>query len=357
MTIVCSCGKRLNAKGAIPGRLGRCPQCGAQFRVPDSPGADASAPSAAVDGSSLGEQVAETDHVLPQRAGFGESFVATRSGKSKPFTRARAPVERCGLIRMPRTPERFVHQSFAYPFWDLAGIGWILTMSCAIAPFSLAVSGLANVIASGGIFVMGVMGLLAIALFLMLGYALAFLNNVIVESAMGEIVHPRWPDFDAFTMLGSWLPWCAGIVSGSPLVLPALVYALGFGKGIWPDRLVFASLVIVPSGYVMLSALAALLHGSIVAANPRLVLKALFKTGASYLKIWLLGGLVVALGMLMFWLLNESRSLALTLLGSFVAWALFFYGAMVAARALGVAYYRAASHIGWFPERQRWGAR
>lgn len=33
-TMVCRCGKPLSLKGATPGRVGRCPHCGATFRVP-----------------------------------------------------------------------------------------------------------------------------------------------------------------------------------------------------------------------------------------------------------------------------------------------------------------------------------
>ncbi len=36
-TMVCRCGKSLSLKGAAPGRVGRCPQCGATFQVPEAP--------------------------------------------------------------------------------------------------------------------------------------------------------------------------------------------------------------------------------------------------------------------------------------------------------------------------------
>ena len=32
--LVCRCGKRISAPGATPGRVGRCPACGAMLRVP-----------------------------------------------------------------------------------------------------------------------------------------------------------------------------------------------------------------------------------------------------------------------------------------------------------------------------------
>ena len=35
MILVCGCGMRLKAAGAYPGRLGKCPACGAPLRVPD----------------------------------------------------------------------------------------------------------------------------------------------------------------------------------------------------------------------------------------------------------------------------------------------------------------------------------
>src|SRR5204863_9290224 len=33
--LVCDCGMRMRAPGAVPGRVGRCPQCGGRLRVPD----------------------------------------------------------------------------------------------------------------------------------------------------------------------------------------------------------------------------------------------------------------------------------------------------------------------------------
>ena len=44
LLLLCSCGRRIKAPGATPGRVGRCPSCGALLRVPepeaDGPGPD-----------------------------------------------------------------------------------------------------------------------------------------------------------------------------------------------------------------------------------------------------------------------------------------------------------------------------
>jgi hypothetical protein len=301
--------------------------------------------------------VAETSQpVLPQRPGVGSSFVTSRQRVSKATTPAR-PVERCGFVAMPTAPERTLRGSFLFPFWDMAGVGWIVLMSMALTPFSIAVSALGNLVARGGPFALGVMGLLALALVFMFGYAVAFLNNVIAAAAEGELVHPRWPDFDAYAMLGAYLPWLVGVVVGSPLILPAFLSATARGTGAWAGRMIFASLLLLPAGFVMMAALTAILHGSLAAARPLVVLKAILRIGGSYLKIWIFGGSVIALGVLTYWLLNDCPIIPVTLIGSWLAWIVFLYAAMVAARALGVAYYRDAVKIGWFPERQRWGVR
>src|SRR5438270_6821165 len=35
LILSCDCGLRMKAKGATPGRVGRCPKCGRTLRVPD----------------------------------------------------------------------------------------------------------------------------------------------------------------------------------------------------------------------------------------------------------------------------------------------------------------------------------
>ena len=35
-TLVCNCGMRLKAPGAVPGRVGKCPRCGSFLKVPDA---------------------------------------------------------------------------------------------------------------------------------------------------------------------------------------------------------------------------------------------------------------------------------------------------------------------------------
>ncbi len=162
MTIVCSCGKRLKAAGAVPGRLGRCPKCRTEFRVPERSPIDESASAATArspraarspgTSSEVDDEVAETGHqVMREHGRTGSSYVASRHGGVK-ATVASGPVERCGLLKMPSAPELSLGQSFLFPFWDMAGIGWIVSMSIALTPFSLAVAALANVVSIGGIF-------------------------------------------------------------------------------------------------------------------------------------------------------------------------------------------------------------
>ncbi len=43
--LVCHCGKRISAPGATPGRVGKCPACGAVLQIPSGP---APAPDAAL---------------------------------------------------------------------------------------------------------------------------------------------------------------------------------------------------------------------------------------------------------------------------------------------------------------------
>ncbi len=174
---------------------------------------------------------------------------------------------------------------------------------------------------------------------------------------MGENIHPRWPDFDAYAILAAYLPWAAGLVASLPLLLPAFVYSVARGANGGSIWVLLALFTVLPAGFVMMAALSAILHGSVTAAHPLVVLKAILRIGGSYLKVWILGSSWAAVGLVTFLLLSHCENVAVILVGSGLAWIVFLYGAMVAARALGVAYYRAAAKIGWFPERQRWGVR
>src|SRR5262249_27749706 len=86
--LVCGCGKKIRAPGATPGRIGRCPSCGGELRVPDflppeepsrSRDPDDAAPAAANGLNSSKDRVvrktkvrSKPSEITPPRAGFVE---------------------------------------------------------------------------------------------------------------------------------------------------------------------------------------------------------------------------------------------------------------------------------------------
>jgi hypothetical protein len=86
------------------------------------------------------------------------------------------------------------------------------------------------------------------------GYALLFLGHVLVSSSLGEIDHPRWPEWhpaDISEGICRWF-WAAffGIALGG---VPAAYYWLSFGGRDWGDWLVFALLAILGAGYAQMA--------------------------------------------------------------------------------------------------------
>ena len=229
--IVCSCGRRLKARGAVPGRRGRCPTGGAEFVVPEpAPTADPPPPIRSFSRREPVEEPPSTGYELA--AGHGStssSYVRTRHVRAAEAT-AGGPIGRGGLLAPTAEAESGLAGNLLFPLRDMTGLGWIILMSLVLTPFSLAVSGLWNQMKGGELFALGVFGLLALGLMLIVGYGLGFLNAVAVEAASGEVVHPRWPEFDLFAILGNFGPWLAAGVASLPPALPAHPgFALAFG--------------------------------------------------------------------------------------------------------------------------------
>src|SRR3954452_1793902 len=149
------------------------------------------------------------------------------------------------------------------------------------------------------------LGLLALPIFLpllssflmILGYCLLVVGQMLVSSALGEYDQPSWPEWNPEAIsegLGRWL-WAAvfgGAIGGIPIV----AYWVYCGNIDWFDRVVFAELAILGAGYAEMALAAALLHESLIAANPITVVASIGRIGWDFVQPALVAGIAVMIG-------------------------------------------------------------
>lgn len=348
--LVCSCGKRLKAPGASPGRVGRCPSCGGTLRAP---GVEAPSPRP--------EPAAADDDVLPTRVG-------TKVRKPKI---AAGPVGREGLVRPPKTPGTSLAANILYPIWDGNGLAMILFVSPPLWISSMLSLGLIpNYVIKpdrdtreGLAMVMGALTLIFPMLLIMtamIGYLCTFLGNVIRQSAFGDLHHPRVPAWQTGTIVYNLMHWGCATFAGWVVVCPLLMLLTSVRGPVGLEDTWIVAILAAPGViYASVALVAILLFDSLVAANPATVLRVLAKGGASSLKLAvampIAVGVTAEVGALLFRL--ADKGLLLLLGGVWLYWVAVLYEAMVIARMLGVYYHAHAQKIGWFKERPQWGAR
>ncbi len=185
---------------------------------------------------------------------------------------------------------------------------------------------------------------------LTVGYLLLFLGRVLVASAMGEDDHPKWPMWDRMEIveeLGRWV-W-AGVMGLAVGGFPALAYWVRCGDVDTLDAFLFLDLAVVGIAYAQMALVAALLHQTLLAANPVTVIRSIVRVGWDYLAPCV----ITALGLganLAAWraVLLHSPSVGLGVLGLWACWVLTLYQAMVLFRILGTTYSKHEDNLGWF---------
>src|SRR5262245_51057364 len=113
-TLVCDCGMRMKAPGAVPGRVGRCPRCGGRLRVPDEWPCDgpkqAGGDEPVGGGYDLAPEAETTVHVLPRT-----KPKPARRQRETPVAPQRRGAMADGLLPVLEQPERGWLASFLYP--------------------------------------------------------------------------------------------------------------------------------------------------------------------------------------------------------------------------------------------------
>jgi hypothetical protein len=190
------------------------------------------------------------------------------------------------------------------------------------------------------------------------GYILVFLGHMLVASAMGENDHPRWPEWQPPEIsegLGRWL-W-AGISGVGLGVLPLLVYWVYCGPIDWLDVIVFLDLILVGVGFSQMALAAALMHDSIIAANPVTVVRAILRIGWDYVFPCFVASVAAILAGAGVWLLLfKMPTMWMEAVAIWVYWVFVLYEAMVVVRMIGLTYHAHAPALGWFQRRPRWAS-
>ncbi len=264
-----------------------------------------------------------------------------------------------GIIQPPREPNG-IRASFLYPFWGATGVALLVILPPIL--WLMSVPFVTMIIAFTGQdtpFRVGAMLALIpsfLGLSCALGYSLLFLGRVAAASAIGEVHHPRWPDWELsaiFFGFGRWL-W-AGFIGGVVGGFPATAYWIYCGDVDPFDALILAELAAAGAVYALMALLASILHDDALAANPITVLVAIRRVGWGYVTPCLLAGAagvtIVTVGMAAFEV--ENPALAAFLFWFF--WVLALYLSLVVLRILGLFYHAHARELGWFRDRTGWG--
>jgi hypothetical protein len=412
--MVCRCGKTLKLTGARPGRVGRCPACGATFRVPE-PGAVATpppprpAPRAAPAPPPTPPRAPAADLPNPPRAapsrpspappsapaprrpgasrrrevweGEDDDFPAGYGLAPEPARRAGPagspdahevnpvrvaaretgllpiePLGRSGFVMMPGKPERSPFVSLLYPIWDVSGLSWMLGLTPFLAIATLCTFGLIPIALRGD--EMALFGPFAFAMIpafiLGVGYVLAILADVAVSSAEGQTSHPKWPEINLGTIGVGLLRWAVALGLGcGPLAMGALAYWRGRPeKG--PADLVLVALMASAGGlYSLMAMLSIYLHDDLLAVKPSMVLAGAFRVGAGYVLAWLAWVASIVVGVLIVAGIYRIGSLWPTVVAVWGAWVFAIYAGLVVMRLLGLAYHRRIKQVGWFETKHR----
>jgi hypothetical protein len=264
-----------------------------------------------------------------------------------------------GLVKPPDGPEG-LRQSLLYPLWGATGIALLVILPPLLwltsVPFLTMASALAGRDSPFRIGALLILAPAGLGVACVLGYALLFLGRVVASSAVGEVHHPRWPDWELSSILfglGRWV-WAAfvGVAVGG---FPAAAYWMYCGDVDLFDALILAELAAVGAVYALMALLASILHEDARAANPVTVLGAIVRVGWSYCQPCLLAGASVVVAVTLLSAAFEVQNSALSAFLFWLFWVVALYEAMVVLRVLGLFYRAHARELGWFRDRTGWG--
>ncbi|MHC5539124.1 hypothetical protein ACYOEI_12970 [Singulisphaera rosea] len=347
--LVCPCGMRLKAAGAVPGRVGKCPKCGGMLRVPETtppqtPPAseDSDGPAGYVVEARTSTYDAKRGLVLPDR----------------PTAKPSKPI-RDGLILPPSKNETQLRVSLLYPLWGTTGLAILIffppILWFATIPF---IGFFTPAQGNPAVRAFGFVSVLPAILILLptLSFILTVLGQVLVASAQGEVHHPRWPEWDPTEMFrGLWRWVWAFIIGGTIGGIPAVAYWMYCGDIDLVDQIIFIELIALGAVYAQMALLASILHDDPLGANPITVLRAIRRVGWCCVRPSLVIGFALMLTAMGIVGLLQITNPPLSAVAYWAFWVAVLYESMVVLRVLGLFYHRNARVLGWFRDRPRWG--
>jgi hypothetical protein len=287
-------------------------------------------------------EASEAVRVVP-RSDFEPSYVSLRW---------RHPRVRPGL-----------RECLLYPLSDGPGLGLLVIFPPALWVLSLPIFDFIAVLEpltkkdwALGLLVLPIFIPLLFSFAMTFGYVLLILGHVLIASAMGENDHPRWPEWHPADISEGILRWLWALVFGVAVGgLPVAVYWAYSQKIDWLHGFVFLDLILLGTAFGQMALAAALMHDTIVAANPVTVLVAVFRVGWAYLIPCLVGSVAVVLaGLGVYGLLFRMPRMWMEAVALWAFWVCVLYEAMVLMRMLGLTYHTYALQLVWFRRRPRW---
>jgi hypothetical protein len=256
-----------------------------------------------------------------------------------------------------------VGECLIYPLNDGPGLGLLVLLPPILWLLSLPIFDIVAVLQpltksdwALGLLIVPVLIPVFFSFSMMFGYALLFLGHVLVSSAMGEIDHPRWPEWHPADIAEGICRWFwAGLFGVLIAGIPVVFYWLHCGDIDWFDWVIFAELVMVGAGYGQMALAASLLHENIIAANPLTVVSAILRLGWDYLRPCLVASAALMLVGLGVWgLLYKMPMMWMEALALWAFWVFVLFTAMVTLRMLGLTYHAHALDLSWFRRRPKW---
>jgi len=349
----------------MPGRVGRCPKCGGQLRVPELP-----APTP-VKRASADDDPGPGYRLQPPAEQSLRTLALEKSSRRESYLVRRPPISLAdGLLPEVDVAETSPFGSVLYPLRaadsltviGVLGLVWWIMLS-VVPEYCLTLMGDAEMLGAsllGRLIVLVSMLPVAFLFPFSLLYCLQYLGRVLVASAMGETHPPRTPDrnFDGFfTGMSPWFIWLVlGVAVG---LLPAVSYSLASTSTGPAHMLTLLGLGVLGLPYMIMALMMTFVHDDPFAATPWGVAAAMFRLGGSYILLCLFVGsaLLVLLSIVYVLWLVRANHFWIYLLLCVAGWAAWHWIAIVIMRALGNYYYHHKDVLRWNREHPRWGVR
>ena len=369
-TLICpDCGRRLLARGARPGRVGRCPSCGARLTFPE-PLRTSTTQATPFQGSETvrARPKPHPPSLRPDREPPGRAdhrpalgFVVNPDHPSASSKQSGHPGAPSWFIAAPAETRTGLRDALAYPCWDAQAPALIGMTSPLLTLFSILSIGLMKRYGFEGGFVERFAFWMLFfppmfALFLnVLGIVLTFLADVLAESAQGRVQHPHWPEWSIAIGLGPPLGWTIAWGLGATLgVVPALaaVNALNWNE-LWMGSALLIAGWILTSAYALASILGWRVAESWAALNPWVAARTLSALGIDAVRAAAPAGVCGFLVSRIVPRLYEVNGPNQVLVQVFLVWLAGLVAAVVAARHFGTICHHHQRALPWTRQPRR----